>query len=713
MAPPHSRPTGKCQALEPDGKTRCSRTPLQKRYHCAIHHEQYRTLTRRYKEAQATVDGLEGIPRLTEKAIADINDVKELQAQYKRMHTLQDAVRVEKAGREVHHKRFFLKGATGVCIACDTAAAADAGHKTRLNFLEKKMQENATILDQLDARHYHLRHADDPQYKVWVEEFQRLPLPHLAAVVPNDEQGQKSVRIERLPGTDFSESSTGVVLPAEETEEDDPIAVEFRNAKRERLRKYQWLIISFEDFAEHALAPAPVNGPLAMREVEVFWRAQLQFFRRIILHDPVLANKAHDKVSFLDLFQSPEFTAEDCDRLFGKVNIMGDALIWWKDSFLDAIDLRPTDRKRRDGASVARTHLSRSTVLTGWSVDNRVRLLGSWVYQRQHSKSLTPEGWITYFALSIMLDGDALVPDRSASIVGARAYLMMAGFMLDELVGRTPLCGADPIPTGLRATKRGHIRWAQLQNRSYLIGAVRDDGADPFVAAFLAELRARPDLFIVVSHSVGNHASREVEKFGGPPDETYYCQRIRLFDAPMSDTAPTGSGEWDIAHTAVNTLFGGGKPIRIGRGSEEARTPRGYMDLLRERPGGKSYMFTHVKFPVRYLVIMDVQPNTGGKALTIHVVWAAFRALGLVQGWEASPMEFDMASAKLMWQRMCKLAVGEWMPAQLRDGLTLAEDDIVGPYLRGQGPVDWEEMYVPNTLIRSRGSAFFLAHRNR
>ena len=109
MAPYRSKPTSQCQALEADEKTRCSKTPLKKKYHCAIHHAQYQTLTKKYKEAQGVVDSMEGIPRLSDEDIAGLGDMKRLQTEYARMRVLQDAVRVEKTGRELHHKRFFLK----------------------------------------------------------------------------------------------------------------------------------------------------------------------------------------------------------------------------------------------------------------------------------------------------------------------------------------------------------------------------------------------------------------------------------------------------------------------------------------------------------------------------------------------------------------------------------------------------------------------------
>ncbi|KAI0801487.1 hypothetical protein C8Q74DRAFT_1215055 [Fomes fomentarius] len=77
-----SKPTSQCQALEPDEKTRCSSKPLKGLYHCRIHHPQYQTLTKRYKEVQGVVDGMEGTPLFSAEEIARIKDMHQLQAEY-------------------------------------------------------------------------------------------------------------------------------------------------------------------------------------------------------------------------------------------------------------------------------------------------------------------------------------------------------------------------------------------------------------------------------------------------------------------------------------------------------------------------------------------------------------------------------------------------------------------------------------------------------
>jgi hypothetical protein len=93
--------------------TRCSAPPTHGNpiERCGVHHEQYQTMTRRYKEAQAFVDktfagaliptnedvlGYTSLPTVLEKARLVKNYV--------------NAIREERTGRDIHHTRFFLKG---------------------------------------------------------------------------------------------------------------------------------------------------------------------------------------------------------------------------------------------------------------------------------------------------------------------------------------------------------------------------------------------------------------------------------------------------------------------------------------------------------------------------------------------------------------------------------------------------------------------------
>ncbi|KAI0756075.1 hypothetical protein C8Q80DRAFT_1264181 [Daedaleopsis nitida] len=289
-----------------------------------------------------------------------------------------------------------------------------------------------------------------------------------------------------------SDTAPNVVLLAEESEEDDPIEAAFRKARRE---------------------PGEIETEAALvRELETKWTAKVQIYRRLILHDAVLANKAFDKASLLDIFHSQNFTLDDSHRLFRGVRVLGDSLIWWKDAYLDALHIRPSAHKRRDA-------------------------------------------------------------DHTSS------------------------------------------------------GAIRDGPEDPFCKAFLAELRARPDLFIVVNHSVTHHSDGEVENFGGPTGETYYHMRARTFEALALLAAPSGGDAgWNMF----------GRSLRRSMYPRKIAVPKRVLVAI---PNGDSYMYTHVAFPVRYVVVIDVTPNTDGQELTTNVVWAAFRvrALRPVRGWEITP----------------------------------------------------------------------------
>jgi hypothetical protein len=126
-----------------------------------------------------------------------------------------------------------------------------------------------------------------------------------------------------------------------------------------------------------------------------------------VLHDPVLAQRAEDKVSFLDMFHSSDFQTCDFERLNKAINLMGDALLWWKDATLEALALHPVHRKQGDVANVGPLGMYRFMIFCGcvhvyYGKEHRVKLLGGWVYKVQHEKSMGGEGW--------MVSASAMVP---------------------------------------------------------------------------------------------------------------------------------------------------------------------------------------------------------------------------------------------------------------------------------------------------------------
>lgn len=112
--------------LDEDEMTRCDEVPTHGYpvlNRCKVHHGQYVTMYKRYKEASKIVDEMlsrnSGIPTQAQiKAYTDVHVALE-KARWMRRYV--EAIRVEKRGREIHSRRFFLKGECCVlklpCIA--------------------------------------------------------------------------------------------------------------------------------------------------------------------------------------------------------------------------------------------------------------------------------------------------------------------------------------------------------------------------------------------------------------------------------------------------------------------------------------------------------------------------------------------------------------------------------------------------------------------
>jgi hypothetical protein len=81
-------------------------------------------------------------------------NLSDIRAEAKRARYHHGIIRVEKKGRELHHKRFSSKGninpqATSVT---NPIYVVDDGHKIRLKVLEKQMKVSLMVLDSLDAK---------------------------------------------------------------------------------------------------------------------------------------------------------------------------------------------------------------------------------------------------------------------------------------------------------------------------------------------------------------------------------------------------------------------------------------------------------------------------------------------------------------------------------------------------------------------------------
>lgn len=222
------------------------------------------------------------------------------------------------------------------------------------------------------------------------------------------------------------------------------------------------------------------------------------------------------------------------------------------------------------------------------------------------------------------------------------------------------LCG--PVPSTRRPRQPGCIVWAEIQSRSYMFGALRDK-PDTFQEAFLNELKARPDLFQIVTRC-DNDPPRVVKSFGNGENEALPHIRARQFEAPPASlqNRPKGFGQWEMQRSAVDVLYGtedllGGYLVtpKIWPGSEKKNT---------------TYFFRHKTFPVTYIVILDTAPYRHYTFLAQQVAWAALRAKGYGKG-EYEPRKYAIASDKLFEdcakERLSWMPEGSWRATKMAD----------------------------------------------
>jgi len=110
-----SRPSPpQCHTLLEDEITRCGQLATEghpKPERCKEHHTQYRTLYKKYKDASKVVDEVKGGAELpTRGEIGRYTDRHAVLEKVSWVCDYLEAIRVEKAGREIHSKRFFLEG---------------------------------------------------------------------------------------------------------------------------------------------------------------------------------------------------------------------------------------------------------------------------------------------------------------------------------------------------------------------------------------------------------------------------------------------------------------------------------------------------------------------------------------------------------------------------------------------------------------------------
>ncbi|KAK7462322.1 hypothetical protein VKT23_007923 [Stygiomarasmius scandens] len=196
-----------------------------------------------------------------------------------------------------------------------------------------------------------------------------------------------------------------------------------------------------------------------------------------------------------------------------------------------------------------------------------------------------------------------------------RCPLSLSGVVVADMVSCSePVFLPGHMFTGRPNKRSGMIRWTQIEARSYMFGAIRNE-PDQFTDAFLNELRARPDLFCVATRSETD-PDRKIHIFGGLESATLPQVRTRRLEAPPGMLPVGGRGEWHQERTLFDILYGtkGPKP--------------GYLVTSKE-PGS---FFYSKRFPVKYFVIMDAVPGRSITYLARDVAWAALRAQGLAKG---------------------------------------------------------------------------------
>ncbi|KAJ6541632.1 hypothetical protein B0H19DRAFT_1212808 [Mycena capillaripes] len=586
----------RCTTLLEDEMTRCSETPTHGNpiERCLVHYQQYRTVTQRYKEAQKFVDEtLAGALIPTKEELRAYTSVPTILQKARLMKKYVNAIREERTGRDIHHKRFFLKDVVSV----------DDGHKIRIKLLAKQMTEGVEIRDALEARAMVL-HMEHHPAQYWMEERSNYLLVHS----PHREHDERKAAVNA---------------------DDDLITLELRH-RRELYLTLMALFVDPDRFWPEYYRCANEIQPnteedLKMRKIiDNPWA---QYFRRMF-HDPHLFEKSLNKVSIKDMVMDDDFGIEDIRTILAvQGRRMTFGLTWWKDSLIEAISIKDSTEASANMGSV----------------ENRVKILGGWIYNNKRNTPAPNKVWWTlltaeekvrdvehrYVRLCCNFDELHLFVTMSAFVLeqpsfcmdlnqenpfwdasGTRKHLSLCRVIVTDMIN-----GDDkfrkfpvPIPSLIPAKQPGCVTWVEIEMRTYIFGVIRNE-PDDFTEAFLAELRAKPNLFAVVTRSDTN-PPRKIECFGEVTDQV----RKRQFEAPFHPIPLVGRGKWEVLRSAMDVLYGNEADISPFK--------------IADRKG----FFFHKRFPVKYILILSASPSTNVEDLARQVAWAAFRAHGLVQG---------------------------------------------------------------------------------
>ncbi|KAK2463889.1 hypothetical protein APHAL10511_004061 [Amanita phalloides] len=658
----------KCLTMEEDEITRCGQ-PAVEGYptpsRCKVHHGQYLIMYIKYKDASKEVDEIKHGQELpTNEQISRYTDWHLPLDKARWVRRYLESIRVEKAGRELHSKRFFLKGKS----VHANPVPLDDGHKMRLKLLHKEMVKAVETLDKLQGRAYELYTLNNPAAREMLLKSGGIrSTPHKPR--PAETLIQVTQSTELLKNLSKTEGRKLIgPPPAPAIGGEDLIDIELRERKNA-------LLAAFELFLDPECRALKENLSLPDSEgtkdiLNKIYLVYQQYARRIIFYEPTLFMKSLDKVSLKDLIISDDFTVEDAVKfieLFSDMLAIG--LKWCKDAVIDALAIS------RHG-----------TAANVGSVQDRFQILGGWIFDRPHTKTIPNEAWwyllkvisppadvenrlvrlcnnfddilgfLAFGALGLY-PAPSFCNNNPSSFMNAglsRGHLSLCGVIVADMVSTHASPMPNPIPTTRKAKRRGCVVWADLESRAYLFGAIKNED-DDFTRAFIRELRARPNLFQVITRSETD-PGQVVETFGAGPGEVLLpSMRARNFEAPAAPLSnpPPGYGEWIIARSAHDILYGlGGK----GLGGAVPEIP-GYLTSLSRNL--KGWFFSFKTFPVKYFVILDTVPNRNHTHLARNVTWAALCAKGYGEG-DYTLRKYARASDQL-FQACAEERLG-WMP---------------------------------------------------
>ncbi|KAE9403025.1 hypothetical protein BT96DRAFT_917811 [Gymnopus androsaceus JB14] len=640
QSPQNPPPPSQCETLEEDEIIRCGE-PAADGPRCKVHQAQYRTLYAKYKAAGKVVDETKaGMEMPSKEHIAQYSNLHSTLEKARRIRKYLEAIRVEKAGRDMHQKRFFAK--------------ADDGHKIRLKVLEKQMSAAVEILDAVQARAFDLHMADDPA-REWVKNFQAAPLS------TNDEEffsAINSLESETDPQRDIMKQQrvAAAATTNDDTMDADLIDIEMRAKKASLL--YVFEFVTSEEATLQCMREflGPENANIGAKS-SLSYHTLCQYYRRIVMHDPVLSLKAINKRRMHVQFE----VLMDKRMDFG--------LLLWKDSIIEAMAI--TRSKAGTAANVG-------------DPKNRFKVLGGWVFNTPHSGTMSNETWGTL--LETLAPIEANIENRFVRLCNTFddliTYLSFGALGLfppPRFCSKTDAQGRDAV------APRNHLSLCGCSvnyNFLYLGHHPLRDEAGPQGASYglkwrngltylelfemspmHLQMHSYPDsgqdliYFQVVLYS--DTDSKDKFECFGSGNEALPAIQTRTFEGPPASVTnlPSGRGEWEVQLSASDLLFGTKQP------------EPGYLTLL-TRPGSSGWFFHFKKMPVKYFVILDTVPHRHHSILAKHVAWTALCTHGFGEG-EYSNRKYARASDVMFQKRAEELLSwkpkGSWTATKMGD----------------------------------------------